>query len=276
MKICYKNEIKTATITATDSTEFPKENLYSNQLAAHWSPGAKTGVIDFYNASGINIDYALLNGHNLTEGATITITADNTDIESPAYTGTLELCKIPLPLTDDEGNIITDEHGDPIIIMQWYKDVSLVNKVFVGGANAKYNYVRISISDPGNANNIEVGYIFLGEALTLPNIKSGDKIRAYKTNSDSQKNETGQLYGYKKTRLKRAEFALEGLTEEQRNEFDLFASVCDITEPFHLIFWENDLHIEEPLFCAMTEFPQPQEVPEGFLYNVTMSIEECK
>ena len=276
MKICYNNEVKTATITATDSTIYPKENVYSNQLAGRWSPGAKTGSITFYNASGINIDYAILNGHNLTEGATVAITASDTDIETPTYSGTLELCKNKTYLTDDDGNIITDEHGDPILIMQWYKDVSLVNKVYVGGTNAKYKYVRITITDTGNANNIEVGYIFLGEALTLPNVKSGDKIRAYKTNSDSQKNITGQLYGYKKTRLKRAEFSLEGLTEEQRNDFDLFAATCDITEPFHLIFWEDDLYIEEPLFCAMTEFPQPQEVPEGFLYNVTMSIEECK
>ena len=121
---------------------------------------------------------------------------------------------------------------------------------------------------------IQIGNIFLGTALTMPGMDIS-KIISRKTNSEYSKSLTGQMYGSEGVKLKYAEIPFKGVEIEDKTSVEKFIDYCDTITPFILLIWEDDLLIEPPIYCNLTEAINFQkESAYGWSFN--MKFEECR
>jgi len=139
--------------------------------------------------------------------------------------------------------------------------------------NAYTNWM-IRIVPQYQIDPIQIGNIFLGTALTMPGMDIS-KIISRKTNSEYSKSLTGQMYGSEGVKLKYAEIPFKGVEIEDKTSVEKFSDYCDTITPFILLIWEDDLLIEPPIYCNLTEAINFQkESAYGWSFN--MKFEECR
>ena len=206
--------------------------------------GTDTGTVT--TSGGVSnqaVDYVAILGHNLTSGATVTLTGNN-----------------------GAGDVLTQDITTDIL-------TTGIHKLATQATCTNY---KIRIQDAGNsAGYIEIAYIYLGEFLSMPGMDISQVI-PYKSNSAIQKSCTGQLYGDIRLKYKAAQISFAGIENDDRIAINTFFAVCDITRPFILLLWETDLDIEPAIYCHLTkdlEWSRAQNL--GLLWNLKFEIEEC-
>ncbi|MCP4764449.1 MAG: hypothetical protein GY870_21925, partial [archaeon] len=103
------------------------------------------------------------------------------------------------------------------------------------------------------------------------------KIVAKKTNSTYTKNLGGQLFSNPRVQLKYSEITFTDIIDEYKNNVERFSDTVDITIPFVLLIWEDDLDIEPPIYCNLTEsIPFTKSLTDYISWNFTIKCEECK
>ncbi len=141
---------------------------------------------------------------------------------------------------------------------------------------AAYKYWRITFAESLLAGYIEIGNIFLGDSLTMPGMQVS-KIVAEKTNSTYSKNPGGQLFSNPRVQLKYAEIPFVDVSDEDRTNIERFNNTCDIHTPFVMLIWEDDLDIEPPIYCNLTESIQfTKGNTDHISWDFVLKCEECK
>ena len=242
MKILYDNKI--ANISA--EVENPDYPFSSALLDSRLTRVGKTidvedQVIKF--SATIKADYCVILAHNFTSSATATLEGNDTDVwTAPSLSETFTA------------------YGDSYV---------------ASFDSAEYDYWRITIDDPTNtATGLEIGYVFLGEALTMPGFDRS-MIIPNKSNSLAQKSTSGQLYGDRRLNYKSATVNFSGITETERQSIKTFWNTVDVVQPFILLIWEDDLDVEEPIYCSLTkELEWNKADVFGLLWTLSLEFEE--
>lgn len=246
MFILYQNRVEGATITA--STENPDYDFTTafndDRLSRVGRTVSDTSqIIIFDLLSAVAVSKLMVEKHNLSASATITLEGNATNVwTAPTYTTSVTY------------------NADYI-----YKDL---------GANQTFRYWRLSISDASNPDGyLEISKVFLGThiavymdtAMTLDN----------DTNSTVAKSTSGQVYANRQLQFKKAKFGLSDITPADRLLLKTYWNVVDICKPFWLIIWEESLDVEPPIYCNLVKpISWNKTVAEGGLFSASIEIEE--
>ena len=96
-----------------------------------------------------------------------------------------------------------------------------------------------------------------------------------KSNSLAQKSTSGQLYGDRRLNYKSATVNFSGITETERQLIKTFWNTVDVVQPFILLIWEDDLDVEEPIYCSLTkELEWNKADVFGLLWTLSLEFEE--
>jgi len=196
----------------------------------------------FNLGSADKVKYCIISGHNLNTGATVMLSANNAnDWTDPPYSVEIDVEDVMIKKIDEEYQF-------------WRLTFSGVTKDF-----------------------IEISKVYLSEGVEGPGMEQS-QILSTNTNSEYSKSTTMQIYGDRRTQYKSAEIMFPLVSEEERKNIKTMFAAVDIVQPFFLLFWENNLDVEPPLYCNFLEPPSFERVfNEGGVYwTYTMSIEECK
>jgi hypothetical protein len=248
MKILYENFVVGSTITAsTGVTGYSfTDALNDTRLSRVARTSGKTDEwIKFNLGSAKDISEVCLIDHNLSATATITLQANASDVwTSPSF---------ELVLTSD-------------------------TVIYQNFPTETYQFWRLSIQDTSNTYSyLQFSFIFLGGALTMPGMETG-QIIPLKSNSISSKSYSGQLYGDRNIILKSAKINFPIIEHSEKQAIDIFFNYVDVVKPFVLLIWEDDLNIESPIYCALTSGLEWSRVAnsQGVLWSLSLSFEECR
>jgi hypothetical protein len=247
MLILYSNLVTSATIDAfSENPDYDFDTALNDTRLSRVgrTTDDATQWVKFSFSSAVDVDYMLILAHNITSGATIKVQANATDVwTSPS---------IDTAMTYNADYII---HGF--------------------SSTESYRYWRFYVDDSSNPDEyIEIGHLFLGEYLDMPGIDPASVI-VKNSNSVAEKSVSGQLYADVRLKYKAASFTLPNVTEAQRTEINAFWDTVDIARPFTVLFWENDLDVEPPLYCALTsELEWNKQAQNGLLWVLGLEIEE--
>jgi hypothetical protein len=116
------------------------------------------------------------------------------------------------------------------------------------------NKLTLFIND-ANSNSdgyLEIGYLYLGEYLQLPNMKIDQDLNA-ETTSTIAYSESGQAYGKEGYIFRQPKINFPAMTNAQKEGLqELFSTVKNIT-PFICAIWANRLDIEPALYCVLNQ-----------------------
>ena len=271
MKILYDNEALNATITGSYSTG-GNTALIEPVLSSAAFFTTLTGQYILFDHSGLDavVEYACLYGSNLTDNATVYLQGNPTNVwTSPAFSMTLSASNEFTNYTTDDGDyFLVDENGDYIVDEN--------NDFVYGEFKNEYAYWRLYFSDALNPDAVLIiPWFFYGTKLDMPGWNPGATITR-KSNAITQKSSTGQLYGSKRIKPKSAKFSFAQIEQTDKELIDEMFDYCDITTPFIILIWENDLDVEAPLFASLVELPEWNKTTDyGLLWSTEMNIEEC-
>ena len=250
MKALYVNNVILTTTTITPLSENPtypcSTALQDTRLSRLYrSIGVASENIVFDFASAKACTNIVILGHNFTAGATITIQANSSNSwGSPAYSQALTV-------------------ADDI--------------AYTFAATKTYRYWRLTMVDASNtAGYLEVAYIFIGGALTLPGVDPMCKIPRY-SSADYTRSVSGQLYGNTRIQWRQATVSFPCITNTEKGYIETLFGYVDKVTPFVLMVWENDLDKEPLIYCHLTkDLEWAKTSTNGITWALEMSFEEVK
>ncbi|MGD8305206.1 MAG: hypothetical protein PVF17_01005 [Ignavibacteria bacterium] len=251
MKILYDNIAMNSTITSFSENPYYEWDtaLNDTRLTRY---GRTLGVDDewlmFESASAVDVDWVYISNHNITSGATVKI----------------------------QGNA-TDSWGSPSVDQAMSYDSTYDYWYYNFSSTESYKYWRIYIDDPTNTDGyIQIAYVFIGEGLTMPGINPEVSV-PYTSNAEVTKTPSGQAYGDRRVRLKGGGVTFPTITETQRQSMLDFFDYVDLTLPFLVLFWENDLDVEPPLYAQLTNSLEiTKNNQAGLTWTLTLEFEEVR
>ena len=266
MKILYNNlifqsglSVPTMTITSySENPNYPALTAFNDTRLSRYykSVGCTAEWLKFSFTTPVAASYLALMNHNMTSGATVVVQANSSDSwGSPAFSQTIT---IPTAVSGET---------------TW--------AVAAFSATKTYQYWRITIADAANPDTfIKIGYVFLGTVLTMPGMDiSGISIPKNST-SLAQESYAGQTYGDTRLKYRTASFNFSGVSTTDKVNLESFFYTVDIITPFILLVWENDLTIQSPIYCRLTDANfagqnwQKEDSNGGYLWTIPMDIKE--
>jgi hypothetical protein len=142
-------------------------------------------------------------------------------------------------------------------------------------AGLTYKYFRIFVSD-STVTYPRISKPYIGGYLEMPAFERTPSI-GYKSTSKSDKNDTGQLYGYTQVRLKTYSITYPLIDHDTRVLIDAAFDTLDKVVPFVALIYHDDLLRFAPLYCNMTDDIEYQQIDmSGLFYKATQKLEECR
>ena len=276
MKIFYDNEVDNATVTpSSENSNFPFTALLDNRLSRFGRfTGKDSEYLIFNNTTGITLKEILIADNNFTENAVVKFQAHIQNTwNNPYIDVTLtrlengyyhyNFASVPAPATnnfyaDESGNTYSDEIGNN------YSDYD----------KEYYIYCRLLITDDTNTTPLKISKIFIGDSLTMPGIDPSCDLST-KSNSVIERNLTGQIFTDKRIQLKSGKFKFPLISESQKNELKAFFAEVDITDPFFLMIWENELEKEPPFYAVLSDNLNLKKTDSNY-YSTSFEFEEVK
>lgn len=247
MRILYDNEVLTATITASSETtyfEFDTALVDTRLSRVGRTTGDTSENIVFDMGAAVDVSYVAILAHNLTGSATVTLEGNASDSwGAPSFSQSITA-------------------GTDALIENFTED--------------SYRYWRLTFADASNPDGyIQIGYVYLGTFLQMPGMSPG-QIIPRKSNSSSQKSQSGQLYGDVRLKFKAAEINIPVAEESDRTAINTFFNTVDVVRPFILLIWESDLTVEAPIYCNLIEDLAWNKLAtrEGLLWTLGLKFEE--
>lgn len=246
----YDNQVFNATITSSSENPYYDFDTALNDTRLT-RKGKFLGIIEetitFDLTIATDMDYIYVSNTNFTSSATVTIQGNATDVwTSPSFSETL---------------------------------VELTNNGWIKAFNTTetYRYWRLKIEDSTNTDSeLELAYVFLGPKLTLPNMDMNSVI-PYTSNASVTKALSGQIYGDKRVRLKGGRITFPIFNDTKRKEVETMFDYVDIVVPFLILFWEDSLSVEPPLYCTLTSNLEISKNPqEGLSWSAGLEFEEVR
>lgn len=287
MYILYNNHVEAATITASPedsdysfSTAFKDERL--SRVGRTTSEDLSTITFDL--GSEKSVDKVMIYGHNFSSGAEIILQANYSNSwTSPAYSVTLFVANpepaVEYTLIDEDGSPLIDDDG-AYLIDEYFSgnninDLTEYYLYYKLATTQTFRYWRLVIYDSNSDNYTEISKVFLGQHLEFE-IDTGIAL-SDKSNSTSTKSESGGIYGNRKLQYKAAEFTVSVIDEDLRQNIKAWWNAVDVVKPFYMLIWEDDLDVEEPLYCNLTkELNWKKRSEHGGVWDLGFEVEECK
>lgn len=251
MIVLYNNEVYNATITSLSENPYYlwDDALNDTRLTRYGRTlGDASEYIQFTYASTIDVDYVYISNTNITTGATVKIQANATDVwTSPS---------VDQALTYDSDNLYF---------------------IHSFATTQTYQYWRIVVEDSTNPDTfIQIAYVFLGSKLVMPGMNP-DAIIPLLSNAQIEKSVSGHLFGDKRVILKGGRVVFPVVEESERKAIVKMFRQADLTDPVLILFWEDNLDVEPPLYSAITSNIEPAKNPHsGLNYNISFEFEEIK
>ena len=247
MKILYDNHVTSATIDAfSENPDYDFDTALNDTRLSRVGRTVDdaTQWIKFSFASAVDVDYMLILAHNITSGATVKVQAN-----------------------------ATDSWGSPSIDTAMTYNSEYIIHAF--SSTESYQYWRFYVDDSSNPDTyIEVGHIFLGEALEMPGFNRNSVI-VKNSNSVATKSISGSLYGDTRLKYKAASISFPSVTDTERGLINTFWDTVDVVRPFTMLIWESDLDVEPPIYCALTESLEWNKLEQdGLLWALGLEFEE--
>jgi len=247
MIILYENEIeKTGVVITTfsENPDYPASTAFlDTRLSRVYRSVDNTAEwVKFDLLTPKTIKYVSILAHNLSAAATVIIEGNATDSwGAPSYTKTLT---------------ITDDIAESV-------------------GTQSYRWWRVTIADAANTDTyIEISKIFLCSFLLMPGMETGQVV-PLKSDSTYTLSSTRQLYGNMRIKSKSAKINFPIITEAEKTTIETFFNYCDLTKPFILLIWEDDLIVEPPIYCHLVsqlEWTRAQLM--GTVWSLAFEIEE--
>jgi hypothetical protein len=248
MIILDNNFVMTSTITpSSEAIGYEASTaLKDSRLCRFWKTiGATSENCVFNLGSAKAVTYVNIQRHNFTSSATITIQANSSNSwVSPAYSSTA------------------------FTVSGITATISFAAKT--------YQYWRLVVADSTNPDTfLEVGLVYIGSSVAMP-VMVTDQTIPRVSNSETDFSVMGQVYGDKRIRYKTAAINFPYVSDTQLTALDTIFEDFDITDPLILIFWEDDLDIEAPLYCILTKGHEPKLAGPNGGWTLSLSFRECK
>lgn len=163
---------------------------------------------------------------------------------------------------------------------QWnapaFRQVLAVNSSISALFNSENRrYWRLTIQDPTNVNDLELGVLYLGAKLEIASVGLDANIPKVSVDvvSDAR---SGQVYGHNIYQYYAPSFSLLHVTEEKRSAILSVWSAQHQAEPWVLIVWEDSLDKFPALYVrfTMTEFNFTKLAQVGLAYSSSFSCRE--
>ena len=262
MKNIIAANVANATVTA--SSESP-DYLFSTALIdSRLSRTGRTLSDDsqwvlFTFAAAVDVDIVGIFGNNFTSAATVKIQANATDSwGSPSIDVEMTYTKNPYK-TIDKGRDVGE----------WTHQFS---------STESYKYWRISVNDAANPDTyIEMGFVFLDEAITFPGMAVNHVIKM-NTTSEASFSDSGQAYGLKRVKYNSLAISYPAETNAQRKTVENFFYEVDVVTPYMMLLWESNLDTQRPLYMINTGLPEFQraENATGVIWSSSHEVREVK
>jgi len=281
MLVLYKNMLSDATITpTTEAIGYEASvSLKDTRMARKWRTTTAASVQQLVIVPTLDMvraQYCIIGGHNLTSDATVILEGSD---NGSSYTtiGTVAPIRVSNYLEDENGDYLVDESGALCVTYDYPSLLAVDNDLrALSFAMTGYKYYRISITDTTNSDGyLEIGKIFLGESLELPQMMPEMEIPTT-TTADTSSSLSGQRYGDRRANLKTASIKCPSIDNDNRSNINMWFNTVDIIDPFWLIVWESDLWAEYPIYCALTKGLQWKKLTTGQDWSLEFEFLECK
>lgn len=281
MLVLYKNMLSDATIMpTTEAIGYEASvSLKDTRMARKWRTTTAASVQQLVIVPTLDMvraQYCIIGGHNLTSDATVLLEGSD---NGSSYTtiGTVAPIRVSNYLEDENGDYLVDETGALCVTSDYPSLLAVDNDLrALSFTMTGYKYYRISITDTTNGDGyLEIGKIFLGESLELPQMMPEMEIPTT-TTSDTSSSLSGQRYGDRRAHLKTASIKCPSIDNDNRSNINMWFNTVDIIDPFWLIVWESDLWAEYPIYCALTKGLQWKKLTTGQDWSLEFEFLECK
>jgi len=222
MRIIYNNDIidDASLSSSTENPNYPVDNIQDSRLSKVFRSTDTENEYIFVNAGG-TASYGFMYSENIPEDATVTLLGHSeNDFDSTAFE--IDMVK--------RGN-------------WWVANFSEQAHDFWA--------IFIDFSDTGDPEYIEIGRIFLGVYVQLPNLDYGYKWDDI-TNSVSIESISGQAYGDKRKKSKIGKFEFSGVSKTQMDNIQTIWDAVENVDPFILLLWANRLDLDPPRYMKFT------------------------
>jgi len=244
----YLNLLVDSVLSASNQdSNYPIENIYDTRLSKIFR-SVSTSVRIVHDAglgNTANPSMITINAHNITNGATIKIEANDSDSwGSPSFSQNIT-----------------------------YNDLCIV-KFFIGSA---YRYWSIYIDDSENTDGyIKIGHSFLGDYLQL-DFKVGNDFSIFiQENSKKTVSPTGQVYGHNSGEwLKGYNLNLEWISNDEKDNLLIMYNNVRNYKPFYFVIDEDYINDLPVLYCTIDNSPEFKHIA-GYNWTVSYNLLEAK
>lgn len=246
MRFYYDNKWieTTGTITAnSEASGRPVTELDDYLVATKWrATGDSSEWIKKDFGSAVSITDVAIIGHNFSDAAVVKI----------------------------QGNA-SDSWGAPSVdeTITWREYI--MDKNFTGGS---FRWWRVTIADAANVDTyVELGYIFLGNNLTLGDIINREFSLIYIENSLVHESRTGQVFGDQGISRRLWTFSLPHLEGSEITDLDTMWESVGKYRPFVFFIDETDTANNPPAFGIFSENWDWNHITRN-IYNLSFPIFE--
>jgi len=232
MRIIYDNSIvdNASFSSLTEDPNYPVNNIQDSRLSRVFRT-TDTDDEELYFNSGGTATYCFLYSESIPANATVTLFGnDENDFDSSAF----------------EFNFV--KRGN-----WWVAEFGIQT----------FDYWMIYIDftnfqDTDDPDYIEIGRLFMGQAVQLPNLDYGYKWDDV-TNSVSIESISGQTYGDIRKKGKVGKFELSGVSRSQMDNIQMIWDEVENVKPFILLLWANRLDLDPPRYMKFTSNTMPRK-----------------
>lgn len=247
MRILGSNDVKTATITPGSESagyEFDtalKETRLSRKCR---TIGVTAEYIVFNLGSAKAIDYIAILGHNFTTSVNAHIQANATDVWTA-------------PSIDQHITYAAD------------------SMIYEFASAETYQYWRLLITDTTNTDGyLQISKVYIGDYIQMPYMAKDAKLPLSST-SDLDESTSGQVYGNPGHFFRAGSVTFPYITDTERLAINAFYRLTDKYIPFILLWWEDDIATETPLYARITNDLEWSRAPyTGKIWSLSFAIKE--
>lgn len=242
MQILYDNKALTAAVSrSTENSYYPVTNLQDPRLSRKFRTIDAAGEYVKFSTRITASRFAIL-GHNISETTTIILQGNDTDIwTTPSFEETL-----------------TWKSG---IILHSFTEVA-------------YNYWRLYM-DGGSNSYFDIGLLYLGTYLQLPDMKADQEI-ADETTAEVTISSGGQAYGDEGYDYRAPTINFPGVTNTQRDGIRAMWSMVKNVRPVISVVWANRTDMETPIYGILDQKEIKFKKSDSHLYpwSTTLQLRE--
>lgn len=181
------------------------------------------------------------------------------------YSNITEAGTVTLQCSNDSFATISESHALAKCGKDW---------IYRNDAGLNYKAYRVVCTD-SSVTYIRLSKLYLGGYTQMPGMTEISK--PIKSNSKSDKSDSGQLYGYKVTQLRQLNVTFDVVDADEYEEILAWFAEFDKVTPVYCMLFEDTPSERNNLYCNIADDLDPkQAITAGEVYAFGIKLEECK